>query len=136
APRGRRAAARPHRRQDRPCRRALRAGRPGGGGRARGGAVGRLHAAAASLPRSAGARSRGGAAVMTAEQAYVEVERLTRRRARNFAYGIMVLPKQKRRAIAAIYAFAREVDDVADDGALPAAEKRQRLEALREVVDG
>ena len=36
-------------------------------------------------------------------------------RARNFAYGIMVLPKPKRRAIAAIYAFAREVDDIADE---------------------
>jgi len=47
---------------------------------------------------------------MTTEQAYAEVERLTRRRARNFAYGIMVLPREKRRAIAAIYAFARRVE--------------------------
>src|SRR3954452_19378618 len=70
------------------------------------------------------------------EQAYAEVQRVTRARARNFAYGIMVLPKPKRRAIAAIYAFAREVDDVADDELLPAGEKRERLEALREVVDG
>jgi 15-cis-phytoene synthase len=71
---------------------------------------------------------------MTAAQAYAEVERLTRRRARNFAYGIMVLPRPKRRAIAAVYAFAREVDDVAD-GDLPAAEKRTRLEALRHALD-
>jgi 15-cis-phytoene synthase len=69
------------------------------------------------------------------EAAYAEVERLTRRRARNFAYGIMVLPKPKRRAIAAIYAFAREVDDVADDEELTPAEKRRRLEALRDVVE-
>lgn len=69
-----------------------------------------------------------------AERAYAEVERLTRRRARNFAYGIMVLPRPKRRAIAAIYAFAREVDDVAD-GELPAEEKRARLEALRDALD-
>ena len=41
------------------------------------------------------------------EQAYAEVERITRREAKNFAYGIMVLPRPKRRAIAAIYAFAR-----------------------------
>jgi 15-cis-phytoene synthase len=66
----------------------------------------------------------------TAERAYAEVERLTRRRARNFAYGIMVLPREKRRAIAAIYAFARRVDDVAD-GDLSAAEKRARLQELR-----
>jgi phytoene synthase len=71
---------------------------------------------------------------MNVEQAYADVERLTRERARNFAYGIMVLPKPKRRAIAAIYAFAREVDDVAD-GELPVAEKRARLEALRHSLD-
>jgi 15-cis-phytoene synthase len=67
---------------------------------------------------------------MTAEQAYAEVERLTRRRARNFSYGIMVLPREKRRAIAAIYAFARRVDDVAD-GELAVDEKRVQLELLR-----
>ena len=70
----------------------------------------------------------------TAERAYAEVERITRRRARNFAYGIMVLPRPKRRAIAAIYAFAREVDDVAD-GDLPAEEKRERLERLRSALE-
>jgi phytoene synthase len=72
---------------------------------------------------------------MNVEAAYAEVERITRREAKNFAYGIMVLPREKRRAIAAIYAFAREVDDLAD-GDLPAAEKRERLDALREELDG
>jgi phytoene synthase len=71
----------------------------------------------------------------TAEQAYAEVERLTRQRARNFSYGIRLLPKPKRRAIAAIYAFAREVDDIADDPALSIIEKRSRLEALRSSLD-
>ncbi|MCW2977389.1 MAG: hypothetical protein JWM06_2670 [Actinomycetia bacterium] len=68
------------------------------------------------------------------DQAYAEVQRVTRERAKNFAYGIMVLPAEKRRAIAAVYAFAREVDDVAD-GDLPLAEKRSRLEALRALLD-
>jgi 15-cis-phytoene synthase len=68
------------------------------------------------------------------EQAYAEVQRVTRARAKNFAYGIMVLPREKRRAIAAIYAFAREVDDVAD-GSAPVDEKRARLEALRDALD-
>lgn len=71
---------------------------------------------------------------MTAAEAYAEVERLTRRRARNFAYGIMVLPRPKRQAIAAIYAYARLVDDIAD-GDLPLGEKRVRLEALHEALD-
>src|SRR5438552_13867190 len=71
---------------------------------------------------------------MTAERAYAEVQRLTRQRARNFAYGIMVLPREKRRAIAAIYAFARRVDDIAD-GELPVEEKRVQLEQLRRALD-
>jgi phytoene synthase len=71
---------------------------------------------------------------MTTERAYAEVQRLTRRRARNFAYGIMMLPREKRRAIAAIYAFARRVDDIAD-GELGPAEKRAQLQALRAGLD-
>jgi len=69
------------------------------------------------------------------DQAYEDVQRITRARAKNFAYGIMVLPREKRHAIAAIYAFAREVDDVAD-GRLPANAKRERLESLRARLDG
>ena len=71
---------------------------------------------------------------MTVEAAYAEVERLTRREARNFAYGIRVLPRDQRRAISAIYAFARRVDDIAD-GELPIEEKRERLQALRAALD-
>jgi len=66
--------------------------------------------------------------------AYAEVQRITRRRARNFAWGIMILPRPKRRAIAALYAFARLVDDIAD-GDLPTAEKRSQLEELHERLD-
>ena len=67
---------------------------------------------------------------MSVDAAYAEVQRVTRKRARNFAYGIMVLPREKRRAIAAIYAFARRVDDIAD-GELPEADKRAALVELQ-----
>jgi phytoene synthase len=67
--------------------------------------------------------------VSTVDAAYAQVARITRARARNFAWGIMVLPKEKRQAISAIYAFAREVDDLAD-GELPAEEKRARLQQI------
>ena len=82
-----------------------------------------------------GCRPRSVVSVARASQAkvdaaYAEVERLTRQRARNFAYGIMLLPRPKRRAIAAVYAFARRVDDIAD-GSLPDEEKRVLLEQLR-----
>jgi 15-cis-phytoene synthase len=71
---------------------------------------------------------------MSVEAAYAEVERITRRDARNFAYGIMVLPRPKRRAIAAIYAFARRVDDIAD-GELSDDEKQARLQQLHADLD-
>src|SRR5581483_806725 len=123
------------RRAHRPRGRALRPRRSGGPRRARGGGVGRLHAAPAAVaasPRARGApRVSARAAV---DEAYAQVERITRGRARNFAFGIMVLPKAKRRAIAAIYAFAREVDDVAD-GDAPPEEKRARLGELHRRLD-
>ena len=70
---------------------------------------------------------------MSVQEAYAEVGRITRREAKNFAYGIMLLPRAKRQAIAAIYAFARRVDDVAD-GELPLQEKRAELEELRAAL--
>jgi 15-cis-phytoene synthase len=70
---------------------------------------------------------------VSVEAAYAAVERITRHEAKNFAYGIMVLPRVKRQAIAAIYAFARWVDDVAD-GELPPKEKRAELERLRAAL--
>jgi phytoene synthase len=66
---------------------------------------------------------------MTREEAYAEVVRITRREARNFAWGIAVLPHPKRLAVAALYAFARRVDDIADNPALPPGERRRRLES-------
>ena len=73
--------------------------------------------------------------IVSVDSAYAEVERITRREAKNFAYGIMLLPREKRQAIAAVYAFARSVDDLAD-GDLPPEEKRARLEELRAALDG
>jgi phytoene synthase len=72
---------------------------------------------------------------VTVEQAYGEVQRVTRARAKNFAYGIMVLPRDKRRAIAAIYAFARLVDDAADEDEIPDEQRRVALEVLRAALD-
>jgi phytoene synthase len=72
---------------------------------------------------------------MTVEGAYAEVVRITRREARNFAWGIAVLPRPKRRAVAALYAFARRVDDIADDAGLAIEERRRGLAACREAVE-
>ena len=71
---------------------------------------------------------------MNAETAYADVMRLTREQAHNFAWGVMVLPRPKRQAVAALYAFARRVDDIADSG-LADEERRTRLEACRAAVE-
>jgi 15-cis-phytoene synthase len=70
--------------------------------------------------------------VDTAE-AYLECERITWSQARNFAYGIRLLPAPKRRALAAVYAFARRIDDIGD-GDLAAEDKAAALETAREQV--
>lgn len=72
---------------------------------------------------------------MRTDAAYAEVVRITRREARNFAWGIAVLPRAKRLAVAALYAFARRVDDLADDPELPVAARREGLEACRAAVE-
>jgi phytoene synthase len=73
------------------------------------------------------------------DQAYAETDRITRQTARNFAWGIRVLPGPKRRAIAALYAFARHVDDLADQQTPARAELeswRAAVEALPASQDG
>ena len=67
---------------------------------------------------------------MNADDAYAQCEQITWEQARNFAYGIRLLPQDKRRALAAVYAFARRIDDIGD-GDLPVAEKSAQLEAAR-----
>ncbi len=62
--------------------------------------------------------------------AYRHCEHITRTEARNFSYGIRLLPPDKRRALSAIYAFARRIDDIGD-GTLTAPEKLARLDEAR-----
>jgi phytoene synthase len=66
--------------------------------------------------------------------AYDHCQALTKREAKNFYYGFMLLPGGQRRAIYAAYAFARECDDIVDAG-LPTEEASLRLAAYRESLD-
>ena len=52
----------------------------------------------------------------------------------SFYLGMRILPKEKREAMFAIYAFCRAVDDIADDGG-PAEERRAGLARWREDID-
>jgi phytoene synthase len=66
--------------------------------------------------------------------AYRSCEALTREKAANFYYGIRLLPGPKRRAMCAVYAFARRVDDIGD-GDEPAERKLELLEQARAELD-
>lgn len=65
--------------------------------------------------------------------AYSYCETVTGQQARNFAYGIRLLPAPKRRAMSALYAFSRRVDDIGD-GVLAAEVKAARLEDTRALL--
>ncbi len=63
------------------------------------------------------------------EAAYAVCRAIARREAKNFYYAFVALPRPKRNAICAIYAFMRKADDLADDESVAMDERRARLEA-------
>ena len=68
------------------------------------------------------------------ELAYARCEEITREEAGNFFYGIRLLSSERRRAMCAVYAFARRVDDIGD-GTLPDAEKLARLDSEESMLE-
>ncbi len=70
---------------------------------------------------------------MDVRAAYRRCEEITWSQARNFSYGIRLLPPAKRQALAAVYAFARRIDDIGD-GDLPAPDKLAALAGARASV--
>jgi phytoene synthase len=64
--------------------------------------------------------------------AYAACERLARSHYENFPVASRLLPRRMRPHVAAVYAFARGADDIADEGAAPAAERRERLRAWQQ----
>ena len=59
---------------------------------------------------------------------------ITRKSASNLALAFVLLPKEKRDAMSALYAFCREVDDVADNETIPAENRRAQLAEWRDDV--
>ena len=82
-----------------------------------------------------GARSLGETTVsehpLQLRAAYSVCRHIARSAAKNFYYGFLVLPSDKRNAISAVYAFMRKADDISDD---PSLSPLQRLEKLHEWV--
>jgi len=63
-----------------------------------------------------------------------ECRTITRKSASNLALAFVLLPKAKRDGMSALYAFCREVDDVADAESRPVLERREQLAAWRADV--
>ncbi len=61
-------------------------------------------------------------------------EAITRKSSSNLALAFILLPKAKREGMAALYAFCREVDDVADEESRPAEERRRGLQEWRDDI--
>lgn len=65
---------------------------------------------------------------------YSYCRRITRAAARNFYFAIFLLPRQKRDALCALYAFMRHADDISDTPGEPSA-KLERMAAWRATLD-
>jgi phytoene synthase len=63
-----------------------------------------------------------------------ESRTITRKSASNLALAFVLLPRAKRDGMSTLYAFCREVDDVADDESCPVQRRREQLAAWREDV--
>ncbi len=66
--------------------------------------------------------------------AYSVCKGITRTAAKNFYYAFMVLPRRKREALCAVYAFMRRCDDITDDATLTLLERRQKLDAWLDAL--
>lgn len=65
-------------------------------------------------------------------RAYAACESLARSHYENFPVASRLLPRSMRPHVAAVYAFARVADDIADEGAAPASERQERLRAWQQ----
>ena len=74
----------------------------------------------------------GGAAI---EAAYRACQASTRQSASSFYYAFLVLPRHKRRAIYATYAFCRLCDDIVDEPAGDGSKPAERLHEVRAELD-
>ncbi len=59
---------------------------------------------------------------------------LTQKSASNLALAFVLLPREKRDAMSALYAFCRAVDDVADEDSISTEKRREQLAAWREDI--
>ena len=68
------------------------------------------------------------------DHAYAICRGVARSQARNFYYAFLVLPKEKRNALSAVYAFMRHCDDLSDDAAMPVEQRWEKLQDYRDQM--
>jgi 15-cis-phytoene synthase len=61
------------------------------------------------------------------DMAYSVCRSIARAAAKNFYYGFVVLPRRKRNALSAVYAFMRRCDDIVDDNTLSRDDRHNKL---------
>src|SRR6266481_8615442 len=61
------------------------------------------------------------------DMAYSVCRSIARSAAKNFYYGFVVLPRRKRNALSAVYAFMRRCDDITDDNTLSPDDRHNKL---------
>lgn len=66
--------------------------------------------------------------------AYSVCKGITRRAAKNFYYAFHVLPRRKREALCAVYAFMRTCDDITDDATMSLPQRRQKLDTWLDAL--
>jgi phytoene synthase len=71
---------------------------------------------------------------LNTDLAYDFCEAVTGQEAKNFAYGIRLLRRPERRALSAVYALARRIDDIGDGQAAPEL-KLAGLQTIRKAID-
>lgn len=72
----------------------------------------------------------------TVSESYAHCRRVARSRARNFYYSFLLLPREQKDAMCAIYAFMRYADDISDEPDPPLEARRKALRAWRAALEG
>jgi squalene synthase HpnC len=71
----------------------------------------------------------------TVAEAFRHCERIVREHYENFPVASLLLPPGKRPYVAALYAFARAADDIADEGSLQPEERLSLLDEWKQKLD-
>lgn len=69
------------------------------------------------------------------DEAFIHCEKITKNHYENFPVASVLIPKEKRKYVYAVYSFARYSDDIADSAILSSEEKLARLNLLEDELE-